>query len=119
MRQTRRTKARARLIAEKRLHVWCSGCGAWFYRTHHLLEHRRTFRCGGLWKKFHPELRIEDTRTSAKKQELKEHETKHRGRVPGTVRPSRMPGGSGYRNRPLGQKTSISYRKYIAKTARR
>lgn len=70
----------------------CTGCTREFFRMHQLRDHRHTFRCGGLWK-------AEDQVTPIYEQRpLEPKLPKRRARTPGTVRPSRMPGGSGFRN---------------------
>jgi hypothetical protein len=79
---------------------YCTGCGRLFAYTHWLLNHRYTFRCGGMF-------RIRDELTGIPHVPLVPPEMesirqrvrrRHKGRIPGTVRPSRMPGGSGFRN---------------------
>lgn len=127
MRQTRRTKAafrkyiRRHLIGDK--HCFCTGCCKLFEYTDILRNHRRSFRCGGMFLTeqaddilIHGYIRrprlIDPRGTGIIPR--KEHETKHHGRVPGTIRTSRLPGNGGYRNRPLGQKTG---KKHVTEAA--
>ena len=74
--------------------AYCTGCDQIFPFMHMLRNHRRTFRCGG-------EFRIRgEIPLSSENAEMKykmNKEPKHKARVPGTVRPSRLPGGSGFR----------------------
>lgn len=110
----------------------CSGCNIIFNKVHELLNHRRTFRCGGEWNaivytpthrytdagdmiyaprlgsKYDPDkLRLDPPamyrtgdglfRHKIRKAQRRKNK-RHKGRTPGTVRVSRLPGGCGFRN---------------------
>lgn len=96
--------------------AFCTGCGDTFRQTHLLRAHRNTFRCGGEWLpggyKYDltkPPLedvtagdRINGTQSN---NYWKQYDDKrgrkmprHKARIPGTIRVSRLTGGSGFRN---------------------
>lgn len=92
---------------------YCTGCNKIFDRMHVLMNHRRTQRCGGRFLAEdkreiidelhligstihdHPDL---DEPVFAKVHVDVYKGYPHRHRTPGTIRPSHLKGGSGYRN---------------------
>lgn len=125
----------------------CTGCGKQFHKTHRLMDHRRTFRCGGeynptVWAtipdgwyedaiidpetgamkigiifidvsrpgtKYYPGVTLPDTQRalSSTIRRIRKKNTP-KGRVPGTIRKSRMPGGSGYRGDKLWEMKDVA-----------
>lgn len=123
MKTTRRTKAAWRNYIAK--HVdgdkkkYCTGCGHLFDKTHEMLNHRYTFRCGGQFRiAMETELsfgfpvtrpRLFDDPSIHINHKMKS--PKHLARVLGTIRSSRMPGGCGYRGNKMwemGNATALS-----------
>jgi hypothetical protein len=83
--------------------AYCTGCGVVFEKTHQLLDHRYTFRCGGEFGTDNRVLFPEGYTFEAQSARYPRREDgtrvrKHKARKPGTVRVSRMHGGSGFRN---------------------
>lgn len=102
----------------------CSGpCGLVFQKMHLLLQHRRRCRCGGEWNEHvyvpthmfaengnmiyysRPGVKFDPNKPPLVDESKIIHRNvnrikspKHKARIPGTVRRSRLPGGSGFRN---------------------
>lgn len=95
----RQLRKEERFIRDRTIHVYCTGCRRLFSKTHLLLKHRYAFSCGGnyliedeIHARTHTPLHDPDP------MRLNTKRRSRRGRRPGEVRLSRMPGGSGFRN---------------------
>lgn len=82
---------------------FCTGCGMKYFRFHKMMNHRRTFRCGGEWllSKYDPANKrrlIDDSNLFTANVRRMIRYRKPNGRIPGVVRKSRLKGGPGFRN---------------------
>lgn len=82
---------------------FCTGCGMKYFRFHKMMNHRRTFRCGGEWllSKYDPVNKrrlIDDSNLFTANVRRMIRYRKPNGRIPGVVRKSRLKGGPGFRN---------------------